>query len=319
MTKSMKATLIDTFLSLQRTVKLEIYLLFFILCCLALMTSSLSTAPTPIVIGENEVRVAFMGNSILYFNDCPRLVEHMLRSKFQFVEQDSCLRGGTSLPELWEQGNGMRSRFGVGCSDLGKPTVKKLLSSSKKFNFVVMNDYTQAPARPELRNETVLALKELYSPLLQQHEVVVFLQTAAYRAPAKNSSEIGDVPEFTSKIREGCEEYVDTLKQMRHPDVRLAPVGDAYYYLYQNNPVMWNKLFYFDDFHPSPHGTWLEACVLFCTMLQQEPPAYQDQFFSSARYMQPKETEPMPLPTEEEAEELRQVACTVCGIATATT
>jgi hypothetical protein len=41
------------------------------------------------------IRVAHIGNSIQYYNDCPRLLQQLLEERFQkFVVQDSCLRGG---------------------------------------------------------------------------------------------------------------------------------------------------------------------------------------------------------------------------------
>ena len=44
-------------------------------------------------VDQQEISVAFLGNSILYYNDCPRLVEQMLRQSYQNVVQDSCLVG----------------------------------------------------------------------------------------------------------------------------------------------------------------------------------------------------------------------------------
>ena len=51
-------------------------------------------------------RVAFLGNSILYYNDCPRFLANLSKDHVN-IHQDSCLRGGTNLQQLWEQGNGM--------------------------------------------------------------------------------------------------------------------------------------------------------------------------------------------------------------------
>ena len=76
----------------------------------------------------------------------------------------------------------------------------------------------------------------------------------------------------------------------------------------------WESLYAIDDFHPSPHGTLLEAYVLFSTIVGSGPPVYDPSWWSTARYMQPPEEEPLPLPTKEEGELLRRVACQVCGV-----
>jgi len=57
-------------------------------------TPSLSLASTP-----RELRVAFIGNSYVYFNDLPRLLE-ALAGPSVLARTGVCLRGGASLPGL---------------------------------------------------------------------------------------------------------------------------------------------------------------------------------------------------------------------------
>ena len=73
--------------------------------------------------GSAVIAMAFLGNSMQYKNDCPRLVQQMVvqqaaavliltsRITTTLVLQDSCLRGGASLPGLWRNGNGMAEKF----------------------------------------------------------------------------------------------------------------------------------------------------------------------------------------------------------------
>jgi len=99
-------------------------------------------------------------------------------------------------------------------------------------------------------------------------------------------------------------------------------VGEAYRYLHDTNKDLWHKLYSHDDFHPSPHGTWLQACVLFCTCFPGNdadgvaailPPMYKPEWWDKSRVMQPSNEPPLPRPTLEEAMELRRVAGVVCG------
>mmetsp|Transcript_12785 Transcript_12785/g.14630 ORF Transcript_12785/g.14630 Transcript_12785/m.14630 type:complete len:326 (-) Transcript_12785:17-994(-) len=292
---------------------------------------------------EQNIRVAFCGNSILYYNDCPRLLEQMLRTKFVTkVQQDSCLRGGVTLTTLWERGNGMRKLFGRHPNsisrdkkgnttrdkdgntirDIGSPTILDLLSTNgdtdttNYWDYVIMNDHTQHPARSDTLEETTNVLKDHYGPLfLHQNKksacIPVFLQTTAYRKRGvKESEDLGDVVTFTSKVKEGCESYVQTMLDKGIPNVYLAPVGDAFLWMHDNNKELWYKLFDEDDFHPSPYGTWLQACVLYCTILHKPPPSYQSVWYQKSRFMAKIST----LPTETEAEELRLTACLVCNV-----
>ena len=116
---------------------------------------------------------------------------------------------------------------------------------------------------------------------------VVFVQTAAYKSPVINdSSDLGSFDDFTNSLIQGYDEYVDLVKgyndrlqqqqqQQQHKEnanaitvhlkATLAPLGIAYRMIRQQNYDMWSKLLYAnDDFHPSPHGTLLQACLLHC-------------------------------------------------------
>ena len=50
---------------------------------------------------SSGVRVAFIGNSIQYYNDCPRFVANLSSHRI-ILHQDSYLRGGANLSELWD-------------------------------------------------------------------------------------------------------------------------------------------------------------------------------------------------------------------------
>ena len=123
--------------------------------------------------GSGFIRVGFIGNSIFYYNDCPRLLEHMLRHSYEGgVVQDSCLRGGASLVSILEKGNGMEEKFGTpnakredGTYDTGAATVRELLAE-EPWDFLILNDHTQAPARTETRDKTIRALKDTYTKLI---------------------------------------------------------------------------------------------------------------------------------------------------------
>jgi hypothetical protein len=56
-------------------------------------------------------RVAFIGNSMLYFNDFPRFFTALAADSDRSVVQSSCLHGGGSIPSLMLEGNGMYTQF----------------------------------------------------------------------------------------------------------------------------------------------------------------------------------------------------------------
>jgi hypothetical protein len=362
-------------------------------------SSNVATQVTTVVpTSKNEsdevvVSIAFGGNSMLYFNDCPRLVQQMLQaasSTHNTVVQDSCLRGGATLSSLWTNGNGMGTKFatpaaeirssnsncqgnrrtasailnqdddneGNGaddynnddneCSgggservryDVGSPTVQDMLTSrTAGWNVVVLNDYTQGPARQHSRLESIHVLEHRYAPLLLQTNVtmIVLIQTPAYQHKGiKDSHDLGDFETFSNKLYNGVASYAQALEQWfsdhsttsssssssslsSKPLVRVAPVGEAFRHLYRHNRSLWNKLYSWDHFHPSPHGTWLQACVLYLTMYPNSNadtvPNYNASWWDQSRVMQPADEEPLPRPTVPEAQELSRVAGLVCRV-----
>jgi hypothetical protein len=269
-----------------------------------------ATNNEPPATADEFIRMAFCGNSILYYNDCPRLLQQMVETAFPAatVVQDSCLRGGANLYSLFERGNGMGTKFGPSY-DIGQPTVSQLLQShSSGWQFVVINDHTQAPAREATARKSQTALVESYVPLLNG-AIPILIQTPAYRKRGINDSDdLGDFDNMTRLLREGLESYLTVLPP--NINARIAPVGEAYRLIRQRGDTdLWKRLYCWDDFHPSP-----QACVIFCTMFGQPPPPYNAQWWERSRYMQPPDEMPLPLPTDEEARHLWYVACEVTGV-----
>ena len=288
-------------------------------------THTATTAAAGIGVPPSEpVHIAYAGNSMIYFHDTPRMFTN-LATKRRVASQDSCLRGGASLPSLFLEGNGMRNKFRTlqnSETNIGSPTVSDMLSS-KQYDFLVMNDYTQAPARMNLRRKTIDSLQSDYLSLIRKCGATpVFIITPAYRKPVNNSTDLGSPEEFTMRTKQGCEAYAAALNELlpKTQKCRVAPVGLAFIKLREEDPTMWERLFHVDDFHPSPHGTFLQACVLHWTLFGCGPGIVGDgngasrieHLWSDARLMQPPNDDPLPLPTMEEARYLAKIAEDVC-------
>ena len=273
---------------------------------------------------SEPVHIAYAGNSMIYFHDTPRMFTN-LATKRRVASQDSCLRGGASLPSLFLEGNGMKNKFRTlrkSEVDIGSPTVSEMLSS-KQSDFLVMNDYTQAPARMDLRQKTIASLQSDYLPLIQKCGATpVFIITPAYRKPVNNSIDLGSPEEFTMRTKQGCEAYASALDESlpETQKCRVAPVGLAFLKIRRENPTMWERLFHVDDFHPSPHGTFLQGCVLHWTLFGCGPDIIDygngassiEHLWNDARVMQPPSDDPLPLPTTEEATYLAKIAEVIC-------
>jgi hypothetical protein len=215
--------------------------------------------------GGKVTRIACIGNSIQYYNDQPRLLELLGNGT---IQQDSCLRGGASLNSILSKGNGMGTKFHTDNAqifnattadvigyDIGSPTVYELLlghdldeeedatTSAVTWDYAIMNDYTQAPARAETRSSTIVTLMNEYAPMLVSSKAIpVFLMTWAYHVEGlKNSTDLGNFANFTQLLKEGYEDYAQALGTVLPASQapRIAPVGLAFYKVYQENEDMW--------------------------------------------------------------------------------
>lgn len=290
-----------------------------------LETATTSTTTLAECYEEEPLYIAQVGNSMQYTNDSPRLLEFLFGGPCK-LQQDSCFRSGSTIPHLWREGNGMILVF-RDTDDRGAPDIETLLSNDR-LDFVVINDHTQAPARASTRQESLETLRDDFVPLLKQHRITpVFIQTPAHKIPCiRETEDLGDYSSFTELVLEGTETYkkemdawlaTGTLLNDPNPvnvTARVAPVGLAFARLHETNPDLWNKLYDPDDFHPSPHGTLLQAYVLYITMTGNDPPTSYDPqtWWSRARYMQPLFEDPLPLPTVGDSRFLRRAAIQVC-------
>jgi hypothetical protein len=84
---------------------------------------------------EDVVRVAMVGNSIMYYNDLPRLLEAMSGGRLQ---QDSCLHGDASLESHLVYGNGMLEKWNTGQARMWDVDEKE---AAKKYYYDVYSSY----------------------------------------------------------------------------------------------------------------------------------------------------------------------------------
>jgi hypothetical protein len=125
-----------------------------------------------------------------------------------------------------------------------------------------------------------------------------------------HTGDLGDFDECTDRLASGIQECSQEL-DATGLESRIAPVGEAYRWLYHYNTALWKKLYSWDHFHPSLYGTWLQACVIYICCYSLIPFAYNPQWWEASRYMQTPTEKPLSLPTEQEAAESHGTACLV--------
>jgi hypothetical protein len=275
---------------------------------------------------KSSYNVAFIGNSNLFLNDLPRLVETMSQGH---MFQDSCLHAGGSMLKIVRTGNGMYNRWTtenalmesvewndergnqVSLYDYGACSVPQLLlgydpelsyanymnsyyddgnnpcfenndyldytnsfNYSEPWDYVVMADQSKRMAFEEARYEAYLSFNYTYIPILNETgSVPIILQPHAFWSDQVNMTGLDDVTNFTSHIYNGALKYQAFLTKAlkKKQKARLAPVGNAFLVVYNQDRSMWSKLFLEDNIYPSPFGTYLYGLVVYGTIYGHLP------------------------------------------------
>lgn len=194
-------------------------------------------------------------------------------------------------------------------------------SANLTWDYILMNDNTRSPARSETRQESLDVLQNTYLPwFLETGATPIFLATYAYWTPYRDMGGLVSVSEFTSLTVAGYKAYADMLSEYlpARQRPRIAPVGLAFLFVYEENPGLWARLFHVDQVHCGPLGTYLQGLVVHHTIFGVLPRSDvavrgdMSSLWMTARRFQPVEHTRDPFPTIEEAAYLYQIAVRVC-------
>lgn len=183
-----------------------------------------------------------------------------------------------------------------------------------KWNYVVIVDQSKRMCFDDAREEAIMAFNYTYAPLLSRAGATpVLVQPHAFWSDAVNMTGLTDIPTFTSMIMDGAKIYKKFLDKHTRLGIsaKIAPVGDAYLTVWEENEELWQKLFLADGIHPSGHGSYLYAMVLHGTIYGRPPPKSRvvtdnvQDLFSLARKLHVDESG---IPTKSEALALWKVA-----------
>jgi len=178
----------------------------------------------------------------------------------------------------------------------------------------------------------------------QQPTKVLFLQTFPYKsARLRESIGLGGFEEFTNALLDGTADYSNLTTEFAPTRITadVIPMAlavetalldyDSEDYI-DDEGLPWTDLYQRDNVHPSPHATWLQACLIVCKATGRAPPVWdlglETEWRQRARkwHSKPRDDDTarryeandlrehdvfsnMRLPTTRQAEILRQLAC----------
>ena len=233
--------------------------------------------------------------------------------------------GACSVPQLLLGQDRMLSennQLGTFLSDGNNPCLQdsdylewqQSFNYSGSWDYVVLADQSKRMSFEESRKDALMAINYTYAPILKMIKAKpVIVQTHAWWSQDANMTGLDDVPTFTSKVMEGSKVYKQYFKEHGVRGGKVAPVGDAFLAVWEEDYDLWEQLFLGDFVHPSPKGSYLYACVLYGTIYGSMPKKgvaisgdIEGELFGNARKLQ-TDYEYL-YPTEDEAKYLWKVA-----------
>jgi hypothetical protein len=191
-----------------------------------------------------ELHVLFIGNSFIYFNNMPRLVEAISESvDGPRIKTEMVAIGGARLEDLWKQGSALAA-------------IRK-----RQWDFVVMNEQSA------LGGGILNGEKRIGDPA-NFFKYAEMFDTEIRKAGAKTVvlmtwKDQNDPDRIQVELNNAFMEFRNTHK------VILAPVSSAWAITRKTAPEV--NLYFDDNHHPSKEGSYLEACAVYVTIIHRSP------------------------------------------------
>jgi hypothetical protein len=183
---------------------------------------------------KDEIHVLFIGNSLTFVNDLPKMVAELAKAGKQRPlchEQET--PGGCTLEKHWKDGKALAK------------------IRSRKWDFVVLQDYSQRPLQK--RDAMFDYGKKLDAEIRKNGAKTILYMTWALQ------NKPGDQPTISKA-------YLDLSEELKS---QIAPVGNAWAMALQADQRL--VLHQPDAKHPQATGTYLAACVFYATIYGKSP------------------------------------------------
>jgi hypothetical protein len=188
------------------------------------------------------LRVLFVGNSQVYFNDLPRIVEVLAESAPEDrprVQADRAVVGGASLESHWNRGT-------------GQGTARAMIAEGK-WDYVVLQDifYTKP--------EGFTKYARLFHELIRQSGAKTVLFSTA-----------GISTEYPKGFDDLHAMHVALGKELKVP---VAAAGKAWLVYWGESPTPEQRLNLYDrdKAHPGLKGSYIYACTLYAILTGHSP------------------------------------------------
>ncbi len=186
-------------------------------------------------------KVLFIGNSFIFFNELPKMLEALAKEAGDELKYAEVLQGGAYLHDFLVSGSELNKRL---CETY----------ASDNWDFIILQEQSRNPA---IDTEDFLKAASELCKMMNGGAKFLFYSTWAYKDGSTTLAETGmTYDEMLEKLTFG---YAEGAKQ--NGGIRV-PVGDAFAEVKNTYPMI--DLYDPNDFyHPRTSGSYLAACLFY--------------------------------------------------------
>lgn len=209
--------------------------------------------------GENdrELRVLFLGNSLIYYNDMPKTFEAFAKAAGKKIVVDSVTKGSATM-----------AQFADRSTDIGASAYTKL--TTQKWDFVIAEPSRRiTPDENTILNAEIAGAKTLKALSDAAGAELLFYSVwgnndgtlKLYRMTTGSSSETYSSRPISHQEHTAIMKDANDKVSAALGGVRLVPAGYAFENSMAAEPSL--NLYYTDLRHPNAEGSYLAACLFY--------------------------------------------------------
>jgi hypothetical protein len=218
------------------------------------------------------MRIAWIGNSFIYFNELPAMIAALLMTAGEpAVDHGQVTPGGQRLA-----GHAADEKVTALLSHEGAPP----------WDVVILQDNSGIPGGfdADALAESRKALTTTLVPMVPRSARLILYGTWGHMRGSVYEAQRTAYPDYVTMQRlttKGIEDYRELIAEQHQRPIEFAPVGDAFQLIYDEEvergveptsaESLFARLFVPDMFHPSRLGSFLAASVFAHLLLMGDP------------------------------------------------
>ncbi len=205
--------------------------------------------PEPV---NNTIKILFIGNSLTYSNNMPKIFEELSLNSGKEVYVDQITPGGVSL----------------GFHSTNVETINKI--NEQKWDYVILQS-SDISAFFDLYDHEIRIINKLKNHIKKNNNEtkIIYMMVSGLRDGWTGRELNGEIVHYTYKQYMKMI-YDGTIYIANQCDVIISPIGIAWEKVIDEKSEMKIKLFDTDGAHPALYGSYIVACTYFSTFFSEE-------------------------------------------------